>query len=121
MFRAAYYAVVVVILAVSLVIMNGGDYFKQARGNSDDVELHLSLAKTAVEEKQWGEATQRCQALTMAWKKIKPRIQYSVEKDEMNAIDVGLTRLYSYIRWQEQTEAWVELMEIESHWHNLEK
>lgn len=121
MLKIAYYTVVALLMALCLAVMNGGDYFKKPHSDLDNVELHLSRAKVAVENKHWNEANQHCQALNIAWEKIKPRIQFSVEKDEMNAIDVGLARLDSYIRWEEQTEAWVELTEIESHWHNLEK
>lgn len=121
MAKIAYYIVVILIMGLCLGIMNGGDFFKQAHSDLDNVELHLSKAKMAVEDEDWSEANNNVQALQMAWTKIKPRIQFSVEKNEMNAIDVSVARLDSYIRWEKQSEAWVELIEIETHWHNLER
>lgn len=119
MLKIAYYTVVVLIMALCLAVMNGGHYLSKAHGDLDNVPRHVSQVKSALEGEDWDEANQHYQALKTAWQKIKPRIQFSVEKDEMNAIDFSLARLGAYIRWEDQTEAWVELSEIESHWKDL--
>ena len=48
-----------------------------------------------------------------------PRIQYSVEKDEINAINLNLARIKAYIALREGDEAYVELIEAMEHWENL--
>lgn len=119
MLKIAYYIVVVLLMALCLAVMNGSDYLKKAHSDLDNVPLHLSQVKSAVEREDWNRANHDYLALKTAWQKIKPRIQFSVEKDEMNDIDFGLARLGAYIRWEDKTESWVEVSEIETHWKDL--
>ncbi len=117
--KLLYYSIVVVILTVCLLVMNADSYLSTGRTDTENVVLHLSALKTSLA--QWESAHQHYQALDTAWQIIKPRIQFSVEKDQMDAIDSGLARLAAYIRWQDKVGAAVELSEIESHWDNLRR
>lgn len=119
--KLIYYSVVAIILTVCILVMNLDTFLSTGRTEIDNVPLHMSALKTSLDNAQWETAQQEYQALTTAWQIIKPRIQFSVEKDQLDAIDSGLARLAAYIRWQDRVGAAVELSEIESHWHDLRR
>jgi hypothetical protein len=119
--RVLYYIVVVAILAVFVVIMNAGDYMKKPRTQADNFPLHLQLVTRDIEKGDWELAKENRQRLEGAWKKIMPRIQFSVEKDEMTAIDFNLARLDAYIQARDRSNALAELKEAAEHWRDLNR
>ncbi len=117
--RLKYYAFMVVLFALFIFIMNGGDLFKKPLGSGDDFMLYMNQLENNICTKEWQTASINYENLHRAWKKIVPRIQYSVEKDEINAIDVNLARLKICINSQDKTLALLELNEAREHWHDL--
>lgn len=113
------YAIPIIFLAAFVWIMNSGDYFKQPRGSSDDFEHYLQQLYTSTEDAQWEQAEIACKDLSRAWEKIVPRIQFSVEQDELHTINTGLVRLEGYLKASDQTHSLVELHEIRWHWRHL--
>lgn len=116
-----YYAFVVLLFALFIFIMNGGDLFKKPLGSGDDFMLYMNQLEYNISVDEWQTASATYEKLHRAWKKIVPRIQYSVEKDEINAIDVNLARLKSCITSQDKTLALLELNEAREHWHDLNR
>lgn len=102
-----------------VLIMNGGDYLKKPRTSEDNFVLYANLLKEDLKQLNQEASAKNLEKLSTAWKKIIPRIQYSVEKDEINAINVNIARLQGYISIQNYNLAIIELYEIEEHWHNL--
>ncbi len=116
-----YYAFVVLLFTVFIFIMNGGDLFKKPLSSGDDFMLYMNQLEYNISVDEWQNASVNYAKLHRAWKKIVPRIQFSVEKDEINAIDVNLARLKSCISSQNKTLALLELNEAREHWHNLNR
>jgi hypothetical protein len=48
-----------------------------------------------------------------------PRIQFAVEKDELMAININLSRLKAFIMTKDKNAALAELYEMWEHWNNL--
>ncbi|HHW60815.1 MAG TPA: DUF4363 family protein [Syntrophomonadaceae bacterium] len=113
------YAIPIIFLAAFVWIMNSGDYYKQPRGSTDDFELYLHQLYTSTEKTQWQQAEAAYKNLTRAWEEIEPRIQFSVEQDELHAINIGLVRLKGYLQAGDQKDTLVELHEIRWHWKHL--
>ena len=116
-----YYTFVVLLFAVFIFIMNSGDLFKKPLGSGDDFMLYMNQVEENISVNEWQTASINYDKLHRAWKKIVPRIQYSVEKDEINAIDVNLARLKICISSQDKTLALLELNEAREHWHDLNR
>lgn len=116
-----YYAFVVLLFAVFIFIMNGGDLFKKPLGSEDNFMLYMNRLEDNISITEWQTASVNYEKLLRAWKKIIPRIQYSVEKDEINAIEVNLARLKSCITSQDKALALLELNEAREHWHDLNR
>lgn len=121
MTKSIYYGVVLLVIVCSVFIMTGGDIMKKSWCDADNVVGFADRLDTALTQQNWPQAQLEHAALSQAWKHVMPRIQFSVEKDEMNAISTNLARIHAYILCQDQTGALAEASELRDHWVNLAK
>lgn len=121
MTKTIYYCVALLVIACSVFIMTGGEIMKKSWYEADNVVGYADHLDTALKQQDWPQAQLEHAALSRAWKHVMPRIQFSVEKDEMNAINTNLARIQAYILCQDQTGALAETSELRDHWINLAK
>ena len=69
----------------------------------------------------WGEVETETENLEAAWKKVVGRIQFSLERDEINYFTTNLARLQGAILARDKSSALIELKEAYNHWENLGK
>jgi hypothetical protein len=119
--RKKYYAVIILLFAAFIFVMNGGDLFKKPLGTQDDFVFYADQVRENIAADEWEQVVSNNDKLNRAWQKIVPRIQFSVEKDEINAINVGLARLKGTIAGRDPQASIVELYEIREHWDNLNR
>ena len=79
----------------------------------------IAGVEQAVEREDMGCCPFSCANLSTAWEKVSPRIQFSVDKDEMKAIEVGLSRLQAFLQSQDRSQALATAAEIREHWDHL--
>jgi len=115
-----YIATALTIIAF-IILMNAGNYLKSPQGQTDNFPLYIKLLTGNIKTEQWKSAEENSEKLATAWRKIIPRIQYSVEKDEINAINVNLARLRAYIAARDKSNALAELNEAFEHWNDLNR
>lgn len=113
------YVLPISLLIFFIFIMNSGNFFKQPRSSDDDFEAYASVLEQDMHWGDWKKAGEDFEFFYNAWQIIIPRIQFSVEKDEINEINVNLSRLKSYIKTENSDSALAELSEIKEHWENL--
>ncbi|HHV34114.1 MAG TPA: DUF4363 family protein [Syntrophomonadaceae bacterium] len=99
--------------------MLSGSYLKQPRGKDENVPGKLALVKENVRNADWESAQQDLEDTEKAWKKVIPRIQFSMERDEINNLGISLARARAAITAKDKAGALMELEEAASHWHNL--
>ena len=56
--------------------------------------------------------------LSTAWEKVSP-VFIQRDKDEMKAIEVGLSRLQAFLQSQDRSQALATAAEIREHWDHL--
>ena len=111
----------VITLIFFILVMVSGNYLKQPMGKNDDVPgLIKAIAGDAANE-NWQLAEKNRIKLKYAWKKVVHRIQFSSERDEINAFDTSLSRLRGAIMAEDKTATLVELNEAYGHWDDLGK
>jgi uncharacterized protein YxeA len=115
--KALYYISVAVLFLIFILIMNLS-FFKN---HLSDTEAYFSLLGNQLQDENWTEAGHRFQELSQSWQQILPVIQFSIEKDEIDALNTSLSRLETYIELHEKNKALVELSEAREHWDNLER
>lgn len=117
--KIIYYAIVVFIMVSFVGIMNSGNYLKKSFTATDDVPGYIDMLRDNLNTREWDKAETNYTALEKAWEEVVPRIQFSVEKDEMKDIYVNLARLEVYVDNQDSALAMSELNEIKQHWNHL--
>ncbi|MBZ9689119.1 DUF4363 family protein [Clostridium estertheticum] len=113
------YAIAIVTLTVFVLLMLGGNYLKKPRNPSEDVISLVELSIEHAKVEKWDILQQDIASIDTAWKKIIPRIQFSVERDELYNISLNLARLRGSISSEDKTSTLIELNEIIEDWEEL--
>lgn len=111
----------IAILTIFILIMLSGPFFKKSRGDWDNVPKHMDIITKAVTSDNWTLAEQNTSELETAWKAVVKRVQFSSERDEINALSVSIARLKASITAKDKTSALMELGETAQHWDDLGK
>lgn len=114
-----YYFIISFLLASFVFILNSGDIAKKPWYRDDNFVLYATNLQKNIQGEDFKKAEENLDKLKKSWQKIVNRIQYSVEKDEINAINVNLARLTAYIKTGDKNQALAEMEEMWEHWHNL--
>ncbi|NLB88018.1 MAG: DUF4363 family protein [Syntrophomonadaceae bacterium] len=114
-----YYLIAFTILLTFVAIMNSGDYLRKPTSNQDNVALHVNNIEKNILDENWEKVSHDYEQLKKSWEIVVKRIQFSVEKDEINYIKMNMARLGAYIKVEDQAGALAELYELEEHWNNL--
>ncbi len=109
----------IITLALFVFVMNSDIIFKQPLTKNDNIPKSIRLVKVEVENKNWDEASSKTEALTKSWKNVVNRVQFSAEKNEINAFNKSLARLRGAITAKDKSCAIIELSEAYEHWINL--
>lgn len=117
--KIIYYLLPVVLLAIFVTIMLSGSYLKQPRGEADNVPGKLAIVKEDVRKADWESAQRELEGLEAAWRKVVPRIQFAMERDEINHLGINLARARAAITAGDKAGALMELEEAATHWRNL--
>lgn len=114
-------AIPITILLIFIAIMLSGNYLKRPLGKDDNLPKAIKVVMENVSEERWEEASKNTEILSDVWTKIIKRVQYSSERDEINALDVNIARLQGAILSKDKSSALIELSEAYEHWENLGK
>ena len=113
------YAIPIVTLTAFILLMLGGNYLERPMNPSENV---VAFAKVSIEHakvEKWDMLQQDVANIDFAWKKIIPRIQFSVERDELYNISLNIARLKGSITSQDKASTIIELNEIIENWDEL--
>jgi hypothetical protein len=113
------YAIPIVTLTVFVLLMLGGNYLKKPHNSSEDVMAFVYLSIEHVKIEEWDMLKHDIESINTAWKSIIPRIQYSVERDEIYNINLNIARLRGSVASEDKSSTLIELNEIIENWHEL--
>ena len=117
--KFVHYLIPIVTLIIFAGIMLSGRYLKKPRDASEDVMGFIKTAVTDVSSDNWNKATVDIDNLEKAWKKILPRIQFSVERDELYNISTNIARLKASAIAEDKSSALLELYTVMENWDEL--
>lgn len=109
----------ILILALFVTIMLSGNYLKKPRDPSEDVVSFVNIAIDHINNNNWQEAEKDIGNLEKAWDKVLPRIQFSVEKDEILNINTLISRLNGSLMSKHKPSALMSLYEVLENWKEL--
>jgi hypothetical protein len=113
------YAIPIVTLAIFVLLMLGGNYLKKPRNPSEDVIAFVQTSIEHTKAERWDMLQKDMVNINNAWKKIIPRIQFSVERDEIYNISLNLAGLRGTIDSEDKAGTLIELNEIIENWDEL--
>lgn len=119
--RIWYYSLPVIAIIVFVALMSGGEYLKKPLSTDDNVIGYIDSITNDIKYNQWEEARQHSKQLESAWRTVVKRIQFSVERDEVNQFEANLARLKGLLDAEEKGSAFAELSEAQLHWEGLGK
>jgi hypothetical protein len=109
----------VLILAVFIVVMAGGKWFKQPFGEDDQLLQAVKQLEKNVQDKKWSEAKERSEYTERAWNKIVNRIQFSMEREYMYDISGTLSRIKGGVQVEDDKAIMEEIYFFYGLWENL--
>lgn len=113
------YAIPIITLAIFVLLMLGGNYLKKPHNPSEDVVAFVDVSIQHAKAEKWDMLHQDIIDIDYAWKKIVPRIQFSVERDELYNISLNIARLRGSVDSEDKTSTLIELNEIIENWNEL--
>lgn len=114
-----FYLIPIITLITFTIIMNAGNYMKKSRSELDNVLKHIDTTKKSIKTNNWNEARINAEKIEKAWEKVLPRIQLSVEREQINNFEVTIARLKGFLEAKDKAGCFAELSEAEEHWRDL--
>jgi hypothetical protein len=113
------YSIPIVTLTIFVLLMLGGNYLKKPLNSSENIIAFVEISIEHAKVEKWDMLKQDIASIDSAWKKIVPRIQFSVERDEIYNISLNLARLRGSISAEDKSSTLIELNEIIENWDEL--
>lgn len=115
------YLIPLVAVAIFIIVMLSGRHLKKPMSPSEDVLGFVQITMNDVMKENWAKVRDDISNLENAWKKIVPRIQFSVERDEIYNIGVNIARLKGASIAEDKSSILMELHELLENWDELNK
>lgn len=119
--RVLAYLLPTLIILASASLFASGEYLKAPRGERDNVLMYLDQLEQDLVSENWQAADNTLNTLEIAFGKVVPRVQFTVDQNDIIDFEISLTRLRGAIQAKEKGEALIELFEINYHWHTFAK
>jgi len=119
--KSLSYVIPIVTLISFILIMLGGNYLKKPMNPSENVVAFVELSIEHAKVEKWDKLHKDVTNIDYAWKKVIPRIQYSVERDEIYNISLNIASLKGSIASEDKASTLIELNEIIENWDELTK
>lgn len=114
-------AIPIITIALFILIMLSGNFLKRPLGKDDNIPESIQMIIKDIESEKWEEAEKKTTQLTTTWEKVVDRVQFSSERDEINALNVNIARLHGAIWAKDKSSSLTELCEAYEHWDQLGK
>lgn len=108
-------------LVIFILIMLSGGILKKPLSENDDIPKSIQFIINDIESDNWKAAEVKAEELSDLWKQIVNRVQFSSERDEINAFSSSIARLRGAITAKDKSSSFIELYEAYEHWDQLGK
>lgn len=111
----------IIVLILFIAIMNSGGIIKKPFTKRDDVYRCVLTLQNDVLNENWDKADVSLNELKAAWNLVRKRVQFSVERTDINTINDNISRIQGSLLIHDKSSAIIELSEITEHWDELER
>lgn len=113
------YFIPIALLSFFILVMLSGNFLKGPIGSEKSIPKSIEAIIKDINSDKWEEANKKANELSKLWKKIVTRVQFSSERDEINAFSVNMARLRGSITIKDKAGSIKELNEAYEHWDEL--
>lgn len=117
--RILLYTSVALILITILVVLTAGTFIKRPLGTNQDINDILSRLEAEIQMQQWEDAEKTLKTLNIAWEKLLPLVQFSIEREEEMLFEQQLIRLQTAIKYRDKMQAETEYGILLHTWKHL--
>src|SRR5665647_3438864 len=96
-------ALPIVTLVLFVMVMLSGNILKQSLGKDDNIPQSIQTIIQDVNHENWEAANQNTDNLNRVWDKVVTRVQFSSERDEINAFSINIARLRGAIQAKDKS------------------
>lgn len=114
--KVTAYAIPIIILALAIFIMT----MQPTRMEKQQFAHHIQGMETHIKAEEWDNALNELQGLEEVFYQVRPRIQFSLERGEINDIELSFARIKGYLKAKDEAGALVSTLEARLHWLHLD-
>ncbi|NLI61160.1 MAG: DUF4363 family protein [Clostridiales bacterium] len=114
-------AIPILTLILFILIMLSGNHLKKSLVENNNIPDQIQVIEGYINKEEWQEVSKETKKLEEIWQKIVVIVQFSSERNEINAFTINLARLRGAIRAKDKSSALIELNEAYEHWKDLGK
>lgn len=119
--RILLYGSVAATMIIIFLFSASTNYFKKPFSPDEDVQLYITNLNKMVDRQDWAEADGELKYLENAWVKVRKRIQFTGEEDDIKRINEALFKLQALLRIKDVPGIKRELAIIEFGWQDIGK
>lgn len=113
------YALPLLFICLAALLLTGGGWLKKPLGHNDDLLLHIEHVETYIDALEWDKAKKAHRKAANAWDIISKRVQFSVERDDMQAIQETIAKIEGGIQEENPSQVYPELYYFYDLWADL--
>ena len=113
------YGISALLLLIFIAVMTTGNLLKKPFGESDQVEKFMGQLEAAISNEEWENAKIVVETLDSAWKEVRKRVQFSVERDEIIELNRSVARLKGSVNAEDKSNSLIEIYEAKEIWNDL--
>ena len=112
-------AIPVVAIVAFILIMISDNWLKNSLGDGENIPDIISGVIEDINDEKWDETENGIRKLESSWDRVINRVQFSVERDEINSFDSNLARLKGTVLARDKAGSLAEIYEALEHWKGM--
>ena len=117
--KTLLYAIVGIILVFFILLMLSGTILKKPFSQDDDFNYHLNQIRLAITNDKWEKADNSLKDIEIAWGKVRPRVFFSADQDDIRLIDERIAMLKANVEVREKGLALETVAILQVSWDSI--
>lgn len=113
------YLIPALVLTLFAAVLLSPQFLKEPLGPNDDVAAQITTLENDISREDWTHAQADLKTLDNTWQRIVPRIQFGLDRENIDKIDTGIAQLRGAIAARDKGEALVSLNAVKKFWQDI--
>ncbi|SFE36551.1 protein of unknown function [Alteribacillus iranensis] len=113
------YCIPTLFMLLSAALLAGGTWIKEPLGEKHDIMAQMEYMHSLIDKKEWEKASDEYDNVEASWETISKRVQFSVERDDLEAINETLAKIKGGMKQKDTSIVYPELYYFYELWEQL--